>query len=115
VGQAVVEPAVVGQQQQPGGVLVEPSHRKHPRGNVDQLEDDPLARVVAAGHIAPGFVQGNVNHPMFRSDQNAVHRDPILLRVDLGAERVDHLTVHLDASGADKRFPTATRAHAGRG
>ncbi len=110
-----MEPAVVGEQQQPGGILVEPSHRKHPRGNVDQLEDNALARVVAAGHIAPGLVQGDVNHPPFRHDRNTVHRDPILLRVDLGAEFVDHPIVHLHASGADKFFPTTTGAHAGRG
>jgi len=44
----LVQPAVIGEQQQAGGVLVEPAHRKDPLRDVHQLKNDALARVPAA-------------------------------------------------------------------
>jgi len=102
VGQPVGELAVVGEEDQAGGVGVEPADRIQPLGPTDELDHrrpplriargrDDARRLVDRVHDAPDRVG---------ADPPAVDRD-VVVRVD-AAGRVEHrLTADPDAPGPD--------------
>ena len=115
VCQAVGEIAVVGQQQQPGGIVVQPAHRIKAQAAVfirEDIEDSPPAAVIAgSGQQVQGLVQhDDYFGPGMERDRFSVEGDLVRLRVDrhgiaLGLPAVDGDAAHL--YGADYLTPGA--------
>jgi len=116
VGQPVREFTVVGQEHQPGALLVEPADRVNPLGDLgEDVDDQGLARRVAVGRdVAFGLVDGVVN-VSFGVDLLAVERDLLAARVDAGAEFADDLVVDRDPALEDEFLARPPRADAGVG
>jgi hypothetical protein len=108
--------AVVGQKQQPFGVVVQPadSEQSRQRGR-QQIEDAfPAVRVVAGAEHAGWFVEQEVNLA-FDADRFSGNGDTIFTGIDLGAELSNRLAVDGNFALADERLAVAPRAEAGFG
>ncbi len=84
VREAVMDAAIVGHQQQTGGILVQPSHRKKPLGQVDQVRHHRFPPVLAAGHDAFGLVEHHIDEPIRFAHRYAVELHHIGLGIDPG-------------------------------
>ena len=122
VRQALGEVAVVGEDEQPGGVGVEPPDVEEPLGPVgDEVAQaaTPLG-VAHRGDHAARLVEHEVDRGADRRQPLAVDADHGGARVDLGAEPGDDLAVDLDVrprasaprTCADWRRPTGRAASA---
>jgi hypothetical protein len=71
--------------------------------------------MAAAGHIARGFVQSDINMGLGRFHRFSVDLDPIRFRIDTGAEFDDNAAVDGNPSGCDVFLAPAARTDAGGG
>ena len=79
VGDAVGQLAVVGQQQQPLGVGVEPADGEHPWLGGDELDDRrPSVGVACGGHHATRLVQQVVDEAGLGADRRTVDLDEVV-------------------------------------
>jgi hypothetical protein len=115
VGQLVSQLAVIGQQQQPFAVLVQPTDGKEALGHLNQLETRRVfgARVLAR-KVAGRFVQHDIA-VTFRDDRPTVHADVGPDRVGLGPQLSHDATVHRHPAGRNQFFarPARTKARLG--
>ena len=101
------EIAVVREQQQAFGVLIEAPDGKHARLGGHELGHDRAAVRVGRGrHDAGGLVEQVVDEPGLRPDAHAVDLDAIGLGVGLVAER-RHRAVDRDRAGLDQLLAVA--------
>ena len=109
--QPVGQVAVVGQDHQPGAILVEPADGVDPLGNLgEQVDDARTARRVEVGrNVALGLVDGVIDHRL-ELDRLAVDRDPGSRGIDPRAELADDLAVDGDAPLEDELLTAAARA-----
>lgn len=109
--QPVGQGAVVREQQQPLGVIVEPADGIEPPSDVaDEIHHRraPL-RIVQRGDEAGGLVEHEIDRGRLKPEQFAVDFDVIALRVGLGAQLGDNPAVDGDAAVRDQRFRLAAR------
>jgi hypothetical protein len=109
--QAIGQLTVVGQDHQPGTVLVEPADRVDPFRNFRKQIDHPGAarRVVIGRDVAPGFIHGVVDH-LFESYPFTVDVDACGLGIDPGAKCLDDLAIDRDPTLDDVILTLPTRA-----
>jgi hypothetical protein len=115
VGNAVGEVAVVGQQQQPLAVSVEPSNGIDARPRRHKIPHRPTPPLVANGaHVAGRLVQQVivVRGPRRRNGLS-VHSETVVLTVHQHAWLSHDGTVDRDAALAHQRLRGAARAYAG--
>lgn len=107
--------AVVGQEQEPLGVAVEPADRKDALPHVDEVHDRPPVALVADGRdVAAWLVEQDVPG-LLGSEELAVDPEEGGAGIDLGAELGDDLAVDRDPPGANHLLGGAARSHpAGR-
>ena len=107
--QAQTKLPVIGQEEQPLAVVVEPAHRVKTGPFLgQQITHGATIRGVAPGtEITPRLVQGDVEFA-FGLDRRAVHRDAVARRVHLGSQHLDDLAVDRDAPGQDELLAGAT-------
>ena len=105
------ELTVVGEQQQPARVGVEPAHRKHPRAGRQELGDRAaLLGIVQRADHADRLVEHEVAERGARRQRTPAHGDAIAVRLHLGARLGDHAAVHLHRAFLDQRVALAPRA-----
>ena len=106
--------AIVGQNQQPLGVVVEAADGIQVVGQtLDEVHDGPALLWVAPGrHVAPRLVEQDVAPPGVGLDPPPVDLDLIAVGVGLGAEFAHGMSVNLHAALDDKRFGGPARCHA---
>lgn len=104
---------VVGQQQQPGGILVQPSHGKYPLRKVYEVEYDFLAGMAAAGDIPPWFIQGDIDFFIAERNRFAPDGHGVYMRVYLAAQFRYLDTVYVHLTGLDILFTFAAGAYPG--
>src|SRR6266508_2892383 len=103
MGKAVGEVAVIGEQDQPLGVPVQPADRDHPRVLWHHLDHRrPALRVIGGAHHSQRLVQHPVAQPLVDHDPRAVDLDPIGGRVDPPAHLLHDLAVDRHPSGTDQ-------------
>jgi hypothetical protein len=115
VEHALGQRAVVGQQHQALGVVVEPPNRVHVLTHVrQQIEDRRSAlRVLSRRHISTRLVEQDV--PVMGGDPDplVIDADVVVARVGLRAEFQNRLAVDADAALCDQDLGGATRRHTG--
>lgn len=95
--------AVVGQDQQTGGVLIEPSRGKNTVAAVlgrQQVEDGFFTAVLGRGYDAGGFIEHIVHVPPIGQGLS-VQRDKVIFGVDLGIDRAADDFIYGNAFVAD--------------
>jgi len=113
VGQPQAKSAVVGEQQQSLGVLVEPPDREQPRQRVRQQIDRPFPamRVPIGAENAGGLVERNV-HLAPDNDRLAIDGHRVAVGIDLAAKNTDGLAVDEDLALLDQLLAPAPRGYA---
>ncbi|OGL03325.1 MAG: hypothetical protein A3I03_12705 [Candidatus Rokubacteria bacterium RIFCSPLOWO2_02_FULL_68_19] len=104
VEQALGQRAVVGEEEQPLGVEVEPPHRKEPGALVlHEVEHDrATARIAPGGEIPAGLIQQDVALGLRGRNGAAIHEDDVALRIGGGALGRHRLAVDGDAPFGDQ-------------
>ena len=112
--QPVGQLAVVGQDHQPGAVLVEPADGVDPLGDLGEQVDHagPARGVVVGRDVALGLVHGVVDH-LLELDPLAVDGDGRLLGIDPRAQLADDLAVDRDPPLEDVLLAVPARAEPG--
>lgn len=113
IGNEICELGVVGDQQQPGRILIEPPDREQPLPGVAETIINRLAAsgVAMAGDHALGFVKEHVGFSRGLQPP-AVEMDRILLRAHPEFGIADHTPVHLETAALDGLLSFAARSHA---
>ena len=111
------ELAIVREQHEALGVVVEPAHVEQPLGTVAEVvRDDGAAPVVRhRGQHLAGLVERQVYDVLTAGDALAVDADDLVLRIHAGAEPADDLPVDLDSSLADELLAAPSAADASGG
>jgi hypothetical protein len=114
VGEPVREFAVVGEEHQAFGVVVEPADVEEPFGAVAEVIGDRGAAAVVrhGGQHLPRLVERQVHDVLADRNSLAVDADDLGLRVDAGAEPADDLPVDLDPPLADELLAVPPAADA---
>ena len=114
VGEELRELAVVGEHEEPGGVVVETSHREHTGVGRHEIEHGGAAlRIAGRRDHTDRLVQQVVDEVVVDDDGHAVELDALVLRVGAAAEPRD-FAVDGDAPRADELLTRAPRAEARR-
>jgi len=116
VEQLLGEGSVVGQQQQPFGVVVQPPHRVDVFGDLRQQVEHggaPLG-VLPRRHVAAGLVEQDVAMPAGDADALAVDADVVAAGLGPRPELEDGGAVHRDPALRDERLGRAPRGDARR-
>ncbi len=113
----IAERRIVGQNQQPGGVLIQPAHRKHKVFHAGEqiVNRRPPFGVLISGQVAFGLVEQQVL--LLASGQRmAVERHLVALRIDPDIRRLHLLAVYGDPPRADPtaRFGPGSHAEFGQ-
>src|SRR5215467_7974532 len=115
--QPVREIAVVGEQHQAFGLIVQPAHVVQPFLPVaEEVADRPPAPVVRhRGEHPGGLVERQVHQVLAGWDAQAIHPDDLVVRIDPGAVAADGLAVDLDPPFGDQLLavPAAAQARGG--
>jgi len=107
--QKVREVAIIGEQNEPFAHAIEPSHGKQPTVVWHQVDDSWSAgRVEVGRHHTDRLVQEIDDAPRI-GQPLTIDANFLGPRINLGAERGDHLTVHLNTATGDE-FLTRTSA-----
>ena len=109
----MMDTAIIGQQQQAGGILVQSTHRIDPLWNINQIHDNLLTGMSATGDIIRRFIQGYVDQFMGGFDDLAVDFNVIPVRVNFRTELDNDLAVNRNLAGNNKLLPFSARADAG--
>src|SRR5690348_1650629 len=117
MGQPVRELAVVGEQHQALGVVIEPADMEQPLGPVAEEVRYGLAaaRVRHRGQHLGRLVESQVDEAGLGRDALAVDPDHLAVGVDPGAEPADRLAVDLDPASADELLAVPAAADPGLG
>ena len=106
---------VIGQQQQAGGILIQPSHRKHTPGAIhpgQQIQHGLLVPILRGGQNTQRLMQHQV-HMLLIAHRLPVKGQTNLIRINLsGSIPADH-TVHRNRTlfGIACRFLSGTQSH----
>lgn len=108
--------AVVGQEQQAFGVVVEPSDRVDALAHARQQVDDsrPALGIGHRRHIAARFVQQEIAERLAHGDPAPVDADVILFRVGFRSELAHDGAIDADASLEHQAFSRAPGGDTGR-
>src|SRR5580700_11701110 len=117
MGQPVSQLAVVHQQDQAFGVVVETTDVIQAFSHIAEQvgHRGPAAAVRHAGEHADRLVQGHVDQVLAGGDAPAIHADHLVLRVDPGSVPADDFAVDLDAAFPDQFLAVPAAADASRG
>ena len=113
--QLLGEGTVVGEQEQPFRVVVQPPHRVDVLGDVRQQVEHggtPLG-ILPRRHVSAGLVEQDVAMPAGDADALAVDADVVAAGFGPRAQLKHRRAVHRDAALRDERFGGAPRGHAG--
>lgn len=112
MGQYVRKLPVVAQQQQPFGIVVEPSNRINPRRNAVHVIERRLAfsGVIGGGEDAFGFVKGNIDERLRCRHASPVHRHVVRAHIDFRPQLCDDFSIDGNASLQNKLFARASRS-----
>ena len=111
--QQLREVAVVGEHQEPLGLVVEATDGEDARRVGHELDDGRASFGIRRGaHVARGLVEEVVDEVVAGGDAHAVDRDHVDLGIDASA-RLRLLAVHGDATLRHEIVAHATRAVAG--
>jgi len=102
-----MQAAIVGQQQQTGGILVQAAHRVNALGDVKEVDDNGFALLFTGGDIAFGFVQGDIDPLLLLLQYLSAHFHAVDHRIDFGSQFGNCLAVDLDLTLGDVDFPLA--------
>jgi hypothetical protein len=105
VGKAVVDAAIIGQQKQSGGILVQPAHRKKALRQVHQIRHHRLALVFAAGHHPFRLVEHDIDVPITPAHRHTLELHHIAFGIHFGSESGHHLAVDGHLTGQDVSLP----------
>src|SRR5438093_3333869 len=110
------QPAVIGQQQQPLGVEVEPADRDQPRQSFRQIVEHgrPPLGIGMRGHQAARLVIHEQPRPLARRQHLAVDRDHVI-GGNVERRRIDHAAVGGDPALRDPFLGVAARGKASAG
>ena len=88
VGHSLHQRTIIGEQQQPLAVLIQPAHRKDPCTAVcHQFSGCGAAQLIAeSGHIAAGLVEHQINGRLRKCDGRPVNGDHISFGIGLVAQ-----------------------------
>jgi hypothetical protein len=115
MGETVGQLALVGQQDQAGGVDVQPPHRIQALGLRNQGYHGRAAlRVAGARYDARRLVE-RVDDPLVRARYRAAVDRHRLAGADVASRIGDRVAVDRDPAGAHDRLGRAPRGHAGGG
>jgi hypothetical protein len=104
VHDAVRDIAVVGEEEQPFGVAVEPADRKHALRDMDQVHHrSPVPLVLHRRDVAARFIQQQVAGALL-AELPAVDTDHGAVRIGFESKLRDHDAVDGDPSGRDQFF-----------
>ena len=108
--------AVVGQQDQPFAVQVEPSDREEPHVVAGHHVDNsrPAGRVAIGRNHAVRLVDGVVDE-LWAGQFDTIEANLLPLGIDFGTQLGDHLRVDLDSPGPDQLLALSTTTRPGRG
>ena len=114
VRQLVGEVAVIGQQNQPGRIYVEPPNWVEPprasSAASNQLDDSWPAVRVGGGRYDPGRLIQCVDDPHLRPAANALAiEEDLIARINVQCWVENDLAVNADSPGSDQRFAAAAR------
>lgn len=124
VGESKCQVAIVGKQQQAGGIDVQPADRVDPYAALTQVcraehveHSWPAVSIARGCHDALGFVEGNVDELLVsgrrfgRANRFAVDLDSVLFRVGPHAHFFDYLPVDLHPTLGDHLFGGPARGN----
>ena len=103
--------AVVGQQDQALGILVQPANGEYPLGMADQVDDIAVDMRLCRAGDSHRFIESDVNLRLLNADDLAVDAN-LILRADSRAEERT-VPIASDASGFDPLVRLAPGTHAG--
>lgn len=104
--------AVVGHQQQPFGIAIEPAHREQPLGTLHQRKRGRTPLWIAGRrHHARRLVQQHVNVSRRRRQRPPIHCDYVTVRVGLRARFGRRAPVHGNAPLGHQPLGAAPRGH----
>jgi hypothetical protein len=109
VGDQMGKIAVIRQEQQALGIVVQPAHGIDTDFDTFQqiMHRGPSLRVGHGGHKTRGFVQHNIRRRLFGVDEFAVNLDMVFVRVGLGPELGHDRPVHPHPAFGNKLFRSA--------
>src|SRR2546426_10952089 len=112
--QEIRELAVVGEQHETGGMIVEPAYRINALPDAAQEGNNrgPTFGIAKGGDVTRGFVQEQVDAAGAARQQLAVHFDVVALGVGLGAKLRDHAPVDAYQAPDDQLLGLAARRDA---
>ena len=109
--QSIDDVTIIGEQDEPFGVSIEPPHRKHTFGMADEVDDVASDTSVSSALDANRFVQRQVNLATRGLRRQAIHGHGII-RQNAGAQR-RHGAIHTNATRGNPRVRFPPRAHTG--
>ncbi len=114
--QAIGQDAVVGHQQQSGGVDIETSDREKPRLDITHHLGNRGAafRIIKRGDNADRLVEQEINQLLAGLQRFAVNQDTAVCGIGLVAQ-TGRLAVHADPAGGYQLFSLAARTISGGG
>src|SRR5688572_33225987 len=114
IGEAMAQAMVVGEDQEPGGVLVEAAHGEDPPVEVveELVYGQPPAGVGPSGDVPDGLVERDRHALGFVPRADAVHRDGVPPRIDAARGDADHLPTNGHPAVLDPPLRLAARADA---
>lgn len=109
-----LQPAIIGQQQQPLGVEIEAADGKQPRQIGRQIvEDGRAAFGIAGGSDTAARLMIQEKASTFRFRQGLAVEQHLILVADIERRAIDDLAVDADAAGGDEVLGVAARGNAG--
>jgi len=111
------EISVIGQKQQPFGIIIKSSHGINSFQEHRRSDRRPSA---ALGDHAGWLrnrqaIQRNVNHCFFAGNYFTIHADDISSGIGFGSQLSDYNVVHAHAAGRNQLLRMAPRINAGSG
>ena len=114
VHEPVGQSTVVGEEQEPAALEIEPADRIEPLAEVghERAYGEPALRIGERADDAAGLVERDGPPRGPAPEALSIHGDLVALRVGARAELVDHLAVDADASGPDQLLGVTSGRHA---
>jgi hypothetical protein len=114
MGQFLGQFTIIGQQEQPFRVIIQPTYRKQSLFQIDQIDDGwTTLRIVGCRDYASRFVEHHIGAVMNFPNRPAIDQYLIVFRVNARTGNANHLPVDHDAPCGDILFAITPRRNAG--